>query len=226
VHHRAVLSRPGVWIVVDRVRGTGLHRGDLHWHLDPAWKATRAGTNGAVRVQHPDGTAVWIVSLDADCDLFNATTDGSGLGWCAPVYGRLEPTTTIRMRKEDDAPFSLVTAIVDSVDPPVLELSRVTGPGEPIGLTIRTAAWIDTAVFTRCADDGGEPRGLWRLGGFVTNARMACWRESSTEGQLETIAVVDGTIARGLADVDATASEPVSVDHTPTGAAAFTQPAG
>jgi len=43
VHHRAVLSRPGCWFVIDRLLGEGTHRAELHWHFAPEWRVTRAG---------------------------------------------------------------------------------------------------------------------------------------------------------------------------------------
>ena len=42
-HRRAVLARPGCWVVADRVLGDGDHAADLHWHLDPRWTVTPAG---------------------------------------------------------------------------------------------------------------------------------------------------------------------------------------
>ena len=51
VHQRAVLSRPGCWIIADRVLGDGVHQADAHWHLDPSWTATRAGAR-SVRACH------------------------------------------------------------------------------------------------------------------------------------------------------------------------------
>jgi hypothetical protein len=175
-HHRSVLARPCSWIVVDRVRGAGRHRADLHWHLDPAWTASPP-RDGAVRLDHPDGSVVWIVALHGGPELFRATTDESGLGWCAPVYGRLEPATTVRVRREDDAPFAVVTAIVESAEQPTVEALDVVGPGQPIGVRITTPSWVDTAIFARAADEPGGARESWRAGDLVTNARIGSWRE-------------------------------------------------
>jgi hypothetical protein len=173
-----VLSRPGTWIVVDRVQGSGRHRADLFWHLDPVWSVTTPGRDGVVRAEHPDGTVVWLLALHVACELVRGQTGESGLGWCAPVYGRLEPATTVHMHKNEDAPFAFVTAIVESADQPIVEYVRVTGSGRPIGFRVSTASWVDTAIFTGSVN-GLEGRGdVWRAGPLVTRERVAYWRES------------------------------------------------
>ncbi|HEY7499691.1 MAG TPA: alginate lyase family protein [Vicinamibacterales bacterium] len=177
VHHRAILSRPGVWLIADRVRGTGTHRADMHWHIAPIWNVTAAGKTGVVRAQHPDGTLVWILALDVDAELFRGANGETALGWVAPVYGRLEPTTTIRMRKEGEAPLAFVTAIVESQDQPIMEAVQVIGPGAPLGVKITTASWGDTVIFTRAADEHGMRSDLWRAGNVVTSERLAWWRD-------------------------------------------------
>jgi uncharacterized heparinase superfamily protein len=176
VHHRAVLSRPGVWIVVDRLRGAGAPTADAHWHLDPIWSASLAGRNGVVRLDHPDGAVVWLLALDAVCEIFRGSQTPS-LGWSAPVYGRLEPATTVRIRKQEDSPFTIVTAIVESPDQPTIEALHVEGPDQPIGLKVTTSAWSDTAIFARPADEASVSGDRWRDGNVVIADRLAWWRE-------------------------------------------------
>src|SRR4029453_8097427 len=58
VHDRRVLARPGCWFIVDRVSGTGWHQADVHWHLDPAWRARNVdGHPGCPG--HRDGPRWW-----------------------------------------------------------------------------------------------------------------------------------------------------------------------
>ena len=113
VHHRAVLARPGCWFFVDQLFGTGVHRAEAHWHLDPSWNATRTGDR-SVRARHPDGTTMWILTLGDECEVFHGSAE-SGLGWCAPVYGPIVPTSTVRIRRSSGAPFDLVTVIVEAI---------------------------------------------------------------------------------------------------------------
>ena len=46
VHRRAVLSRPGCWIVADRVLGESDHQAEVHWHLDPRWTVVARTLSG------------------------------------------------------------------------------------------------------------------------------------------------------------------------------------
>ena len=59
VHRRAVFSRPGCWMIADRVLGDGEHQAELHWHLDPRWTVTAAG-DGWLRADDGAGDPVWI----------------------------------------------------------------------------------------------------------------------------------------------------------------------
>jgi hypothetical protein len=194
-HHRTVLSRPGVWIVVDRVRGPGRHLAEAHWHLDPAW-TTSIARRGIVRAEHTDGAIVWFLCMDADYEVLRGTADGSWLGWYAPAYGRLVPTSTVRSTCRRDAPFAMVTAIVESPDQPALEALPVSSgagadPGA-IAFSLRTAKWNEVLVFGRTIDDSDQSSGrMLRAAGIETTARVLCWREGE-DGSSEPVALIDG----------------------------------
>jgi hypothetical protein len=146
IHHRAVLARPGCWVVVDRVIGSGPHNAEAHWHLDPAWHAARAG-RGVVKAQHPDGTTLWILSLDDESEVFRGSTDPY-LGWCAPVYGPVLPTSTVRIRRSADAPFDIVTVIVDARNEPRVERRTHAGAGRgAIELSVNIGGVTESEVF-------------------------------------------------------------------------------
>ncbi len=78
LHHRLVHSRPGCWVIVDRVLGAGTHQVEAHWHIDPSWHVARTGPR-TIRARHGDGTTVWLLSLRDDCELFHGI-DGGGTG--------------------------------------------------------------------------------------------------------------------------------------------------
>jgi hypothetical protein len=118
VHNRAVVARPGGWCIVDSVLGSGTHLAEVHWHVDPSWHAERIG-RGTVRTEHEDGTIVWLVTPDTDCDVIHGSHNEE-LGWCSPVYGAIVPTSTIRIGKSAPAPFTIVTVIVESVSRPIV----------------------------------------------------------------------------------------------------------
>ena len=119
VHHRTLLARAGLWIFVDRLLGKGRHLAESHWHLDPAWTATRSRPR-TIRAEHPDGIVVWLLSLHDDWETFRGCGD-TQLGWCAPVYGTLVPTTTVRAQRTAEAPCEMVTVIVEAADEPSAE---------------------------------------------------------------------------------------------------------
>jgi hypothetical protein len=210
VHHRTILSRPGCWLVVDRVLGTGVHRADTHWHLEPSWHVTLAGRGGA-RAEYSDGTTVWLVSPHERYELFRGTNDESGLGWWAPVYGRLEKTTSLRATRLGGAPFSMVTAIVESGDEPDIEMIEnvertEVSPQEPesdseenaVGFRVKTAEWTDTLLFSWRSRETTSPRSLaapWRIGDIDTDARVLCWRDTP-EQPAAAVVLIDGTFAR------------------------------
>jgi hypothetical protein len=116
VHQRTVLARSGLWIFVDRLLGRGTHLAEAHWHLDPAWAATRTRPR-TIRAEHEEGIVVWLLSLHDDWETFRGCPD-THLGWCAPVYGSLVPTTTIRAQRTAAAPFEMVTVIVEAAEEP------------------------------------------------------------------------------------------------------------
>jgi hypothetical protein len=107
-HRRHVLMRHGdVMIVADFVGGDAAHTAAVHWHVDPRWTA------------HTIGRRVELTTASDSCQLVAATGNveqfsadaATGLGWLAPVYGRLEPATTIRVTERATAPFWIATAV-------------------------------------------------------------------------------------------------------------------
>ena len=202
VHRRAVMRGPGgLWLVADHILGPGSHRADLHWHLHPAWSLDGA-PGQTVRLTHRDGGHAAIASTAEGPASFLG--DPEGLGWCAPVYGQLIPSLTLRWSLTAELPVSAVTAIGSSVSPVELLI-------DPSPVTVGNPDdWHRVAAVG--AHDGGRfvalfatPRGLqagaravqrvaaWR-GDFATDARAALLRLSR---HLEPVSLVliDATLA-------------------------------
>ena len=111
VRHERLVFATGQrsWIVADRIAGTGRHRAAVHWHIDPAWAVSPCG-HGAWTLAHPSGLEARLAICHATIDVFRGD-EATGLGWVAPVYGRLTPATTLRGRVERPAPFWIVTTV-------------------------------------------------------------------------------------------------------------------
>jgi hypothetical protein len=116
-HVRSITARAGWWQVRDRVEGAGDHAATLHWHLDPAWTAAVVEP-GLVRVRHRDGARIWIRCAPAPIEVIRGGLDDAELGWVSPVYGRIEPSTTLRVRVAAGLPITIVTIVTDSSAPP------------------------------------------------------------------------------------------------------------
>ncbi len=189
VHHRRVLARPGCWFIVDRVVGTGWHRADVHWHLDPTWRATVA-ENHVVRADHRDGTTVWLLSPTDAQDLVAAQ--------CAPVYGPLVPTTTVRATREGALPLTLVTVVIDSSarEQPDIQAVPVTVDGKgddgAVAFRLTTRDYTETVLFA-------TERQSYHVDVFDTDARVLCWRET-VRGESGPVVLIDGT-TEGTFDV-------------------------
>jgi hypothetical protein len=109
VHRRGVLRAPGgLWIVADHVLGTGRRDATAHWHLSPEWIVEDERPSSLI-MRHVDGARAAFATTAPRRD--HVRGDDEGLGWYAPVYGRLEPASTLRFSQSGEAPFSIITAV-------------------------------------------------------------------------------------------------------------------
>jgi len=146
-HRRQVLSRPGCWIVVDWLSGG--RAGPMaaaHWHLDPAWRvgSMEAGRTALI---HASGSTVWMLTSVHHVETHYAGDDG--LGWCAPVYGAIQPNTTLRVPLDVCMPSALVTVFVEDTAPLLQPLDNWIPGGatpEPLAFRIVGTGWQDTVV--------------------------------------------------------------------------------
>ena len=172
-HHRALLARPGCWIVVDRVLGAGVHLAEAHWHVDPLWETARTSLR-SVQARHADGTTAWILALSDECEVFHGSREQE-LGWCAPVYGSLVPASAVRMRRTASAPFEFVTVIVEAAEEPAVDVIPHEREGlegdRAVSFTVTTATSMEIVRVARRAEQPAHAGGLDRHTITVERAR-------------------------------------------------------
>jgi hypothetical protein len=106
-HVRSVLTIHEVgWWIVDTVLGEGTGSAVTHWHLHPAWAATRR--EDSVLLRHRNGAISGLASAGA------VTVTGPGespLAFWSPEYGRVEPAPVISVESGGSLPLVLATFI-------------------------------------------------------------------------------------------------------------------
>ena len=195
-HRRHVLVlHDELLVVADLVRAEGAHAAAVHWHFDPAWAVHTHG-----RFTTIDGPAER-VDLVVPHGLVERFTGDSatGLGWYAPAYGRLEPTTTIRISHCGAAPFWIVSVFGLNSENSVVAVDTIPVWAEAGVLAHATAIRIERAESTDyllIAEPSGEDaHATWRVFDFETDARMLFCRTAG-DRQLTRVALVDGTCLR------------------------------
>jgi heparinase II/III-like protein len=201
-HRRRVLALHGdLLVVADFVGGSESHDAAVHWHLDPRWIA-EPRARGAVFTQREDrGNRVGL-TVPAGCvDAFTADAE-TGLGWCSPAYGRVDPTTTVRVSHGGAAPFWMVSVFDLDPDNPVAAVDWV-----PVWAEAGTVAHATAIRITRtrsidhmlCADPepaaAADVKPRWRVGDVETDARMLFYR-AAIGRPLACLASIEATTAR------------------------------
>jgi hypothetical protein len=198
-HRRHVLALHGdLLVVADLVGGAGPHAAAVHWHVDPRWRveaaarAARISTVGERASLHVTHGVVECFSADA----------ATGLGWHAPVYGRLEPATTVRITHRGAAPMWIVSVFGLNADNAVMDVEALpvwaeAGVlGHSTALRIRRDTSLDYLVIaepTRAAVSD-----TWRVAEFETDARMLFCRVTADQ-HVTRVAMVDGSVVRSSA---------------------------
>jgi hypothetical protein len=199
-HRRHVLALHGdLLVVADLVTaapsGGAAHRADVHWHVDPRWETTVAGRRATFRAL---GERIELVTLHGLVELFAG--DESGLGWHSPVYGRLEPSSTVRISHTSSAPFWMVTVFGLNAANPIADVESVPVWAEAgvlkhsLGLRLSRADTTDHMLLADAAAAAADSRS-WRLGEFETDAAMLFCR-TDVKGRLTRAALVDGSRLR------------------------------
>ena len=185
-HRRTVVrTRSAGWLIVDAVVGAGRHAAAAYWHFDPAWHV--AAARGGVRASCADGSTAWLLVAGGETELFHGDDRH---GWCAPVYGRLQPTWTARAATDGPAPFAIVTWIGSGPEfsSPVAHC-RQGGDESDRAIVFEVLDGRRRAVFrVRAFDAAG---GADQAGEFHTDAAMLHYTEDN--GRLLSLSMAGGT---------------------------------
>jgi uncharacterized heparinase superfamily protein len=201
IHRRRVfVLHDELMVVVDHVADSSGRAqpvdAAVHWHVDPRWSVDirhrvamlRAGADG-VNLVVPAGL---IERFDGDTE--------AGLGWHSPVYGRLEPATTLRLGVFGPAPCWTASVFDFRLEDPVHGVEWQPLWAEAGTLAHGTALRIDrdaSSVLLLLAEPVAADTGAtWRVGEFETDARLLF--ASTTRGALTRLALVDGSMVRGV----------------------------
>jgi hypothetical protein len=188
-HRRHVLMLHGdLLVVADLVGGTGPHTAAVHWHIDPRWTARTSGrrvdltADNHYQLMVPSGVVEQFVA-----------DDKTGLGWHAPVYGRVEPATAVRITTCANAPFWIVS---------VFGLDDRNGVKDVEWLPVESGAGVLThAVGIRIVRDrsvedmliaepaAGVTGATWRFGTIETDAHLLFCR-----APMRKVVLVDGSL--------------------------------
>jgi Heparinase II/III-like protein/Heparinase II/III N-terminus len=189
-HRRCVLALHGdLLIVADFIDGAGRHAAATHWQIDPRWNVQIDGCRATFARER---TRVGFAASDGPIESFRADRQ-TGLGWHSPVYGRVEPATTLRVRRHGSPPFWMVS--VFGLDPrnPLLDVQTLqryaAAPARSLEARITRASSVDYFAV-------GAP-GVDRLaaGDLETDAAMFFYR--TTEAlPVARLALVDGSDVR------------------------------
>ena len=187
-HRRTVVRTPHAgWLIVDVLAGDDRpHQAAAHWHFDPAWQVTASGQR--LRATHPDGGSAWMLCAGGDVTLVRGGNEG--MGWCAPVYGQLRPTSTVRLSTETDAPLVLVTWIgsARAFSSPVLRCAHVEDHRDAVVVVIEDDD--TTATFLVRSAEPSRGREICPVGEFETDAAM--FHFVTENGRLRSLSMIDG----------------------------------
>ena len=191
-HRRAVVrTARGGWLIADEILGRGRRTAAAHWHVAPEW--TLRSEAGRVQAVHADGAGAWLLHDGGSAAIVCADRE-SGLGWYAPVYGMLQPSSTVRITLEGEAPLYMLTWVAgDAAWPsPVLHRVAVDGDADPSTLAAAVASGGRRALF------------LLRMGGAPAHAARIC-RAAEFESDARLLhALSDGDRLISIDLVDAT----------------------
>jgi hypothetical protein len=197
-HRRTVVRTvDSGWLIVDVIDGDGRHSAAARWHFDPAWQVMTDGSR--VHAGHPSGDTAWM--LCAGGDVAHSRGGGTqvyrnaltaflhGEGWCAPVYGQLVPTSTIRLSTDANAPLTLVTWLGSgrTFHAPKIRCADALGDGAVI---VEVVDGSHTIVFMVQPADSSRPRHLGRPVEIETDAAMLAY--STENGHLQRL-IAQGT---------------------------------
>jgi hypothetical protein len=190
------------------------HRADVFWHIDPRWATAISGRRALFRAM---GERIEMVAPHGLVELFAG--DDSGLGWHAPIYGRLEPSAAVRISSSGTAPLWIATVFGLNAANPIADVDTLPVWAEAgvlahsLALRITRTAGSDYVMLAEpAADSGAGLSRSWRLAEFETDAAMMFCR-TDTDGRLMRAAMVDGARLRCAGGGRVTVALPAAAPH-------------
>jgi hypothetical protein len=168
-------------------------------------------------------SAVTFSTQDAQCQLvvprgqierFEADPH-TGLGWQAPVYGAVEPATSLRVSHCEPLPFWMVSVFGLTRANAVVEVEFLPVSADAgvlkHSLALRIVRHESTDVVVFAEPNQGHPRATWRAGDIETDARVLFGRERGDK--LGDVVMLDGSRVRAHADPSVEFESPHPMDH-------------
>ena len=183
-HRRHVLVvHDDLLVVADLVTGDGTHETMVHWHVDPRWRVIASEHRAVFTCA---GMQVDLTIPEGALQVFAGETAGLWLGWHAPVYGRVEPASTLRIRLKRRAPtwvlsvfglnsanavrtVTLLPLTMETLENPLaVRVSRVQSTDLLVIATPARASLRETGFAAGVAP---RPR-TWRVGDVESDAQV------------------------------------------------------
>lgn len=177
IHTRAVLAVHDVgWFFIDYLLDGQSRVADAYWHLHPAWKLVADG-RGGIAVRHGE-LAASVLSSET---LQVLGSDGPDrLAEVSPVYGRVEPSTTLRSTIRGRGPLVLLTCVDREGRTGTVErapLIRTIGEGWCSAAFRIAMAGAEIVLLSAVEENGAQgaaPGLLWGTDSVQTDGRLAC----------------------------------------------------
>jgi Heparinase II/III-like protein/Heparinase II/III N-terminus len=194
-HRRHILMVLGdLLVVADLLRGPGHHTAAVHWHVDPRWTVT---ARGRVVSFARAGACCQFVVPNGQVERFVADRE-TGLGWHAPVYGRVKPLTSLRVTCRGNWPLWIAGVFGLHADNPIVDaefvpVAAAAGSFEH-AVALRIVRRHSTDVVALAEAAAGDERAAWRFDAFETDARLLFGR--LVGDRLTRFALMDGSFMR------------------------------
>jgi len=193
-HRRHVLVlHDDLLVVADSIGGVGRHTAAVHWHVDPRWDVQVHGRRASFLA---DGDRAELFS-SRPVEAISADVK-TGLGWNSSVYGRVDPSTTLRLANAGAAPFWIFSVFGWDIDNPIVDIDTLPVWAEAGVLARATAvrmARAESVDYFVVAEPALGGEGTWRVGEIETDARMLFVR-TVDDNRVTRLALVDGSMAR------------------------------
>ncbi len=181
-------------IVLDLASGAGTHRVSVAWHVEPRWRLTTAGS--AVGFSAGDHRCQLVVPAGR-IERFSADPK-NGLGWQAPIYGRLVPSTSLRITRDGELPVWIASLFSLDAANPIVDARFVAVSASNGALAhaaaLRIVRRASTDLFLVAQPSDTRQPEAWRAENVHTDAQVLFCRSIGPDA--ECVALLDGSFVR------------------------------